>query len=302
MIDLRQIQALIAVAEEGSVARAATRLGWSQPTVDYHLKNLDRLAGIPLTTRSSRGSQLTAPGHLMRERGEEILNLADRALTDVRDLAAVGRTKVRFGTFPTAAARLLPGIAALLSNRGIEIDTTLAEVPNLVEQVNRRELDAALLYRIPGFEVPFRADVRSLHVLTDPLLLALPTAHPLAAAESIDEADLPQLASERWVLGSTPGDAVDEIVREVVGAGRSLATAVRSDDYAVVLGLIAAGMGVALIPSLMRANPPEGVVLRPINSTRFTRELVLAAPAPKGADAPIMHLSEAVRRAIHDLD
>ncbi|MGR4008991.1 LysR family transcriptional regulator [Leucobacter sp. 1207-22] len=302
MIDLRQIQALIAVAEEGSVARAAVRLGWSQPTVDYHLKNLDRLARIPLTSRSSRGSQLTAPGQLMRERGEEILNLADRALTDVRDLAAVGRTKLRFGTFPTAAARLLPGIAALLGNRGIELDTTLAEVPNLLEQVNRRELDAALLYRIPGFDMPFRPEVRSLHLLTDPLLLALPATHKLAGADTISEADLAQLVSETWVLGSTPGDAVDEIVREVVGAGKPLTTAVRSDDYAVVLGLIAAGMGVALIPSLMRAHPPEGVVLRPIQSSRFSRELILAAPVSKGADAPIMHLSEAVRRTIHDLD
>jgi len=87
MLDPRQLQALAAVAAEGSVARAAKRLGWSQPTVDYHLKNLDRLVGTDLTSRSTRGSRLTIAGQLMHERGEEILALADRALTDVRDLA-----------------------------------------------------------------------------------------------------------------------------------------------------------------------------------------------------------------------
>src|SRR5690606_9314944 len=94
MIDLRQLQALAAVADEGSVARAAVRLGWSQPTVDYHLRNLDRLAGTPLTRRGPRGSTLTAAGKLMLDRGRELLSLAERALTDVRDLAQLGHTKI----------------------------------------------------------------------------------------------------------------------------------------------------------------------------------------------------------------
>lgn len=304
MIDLRQLQALSAVAAEGSVARAAARLGWSQPTVDYHLKNLDRLVGTELTARSSRGSRLTNAGLLMLERGEEILGLADRTLTDVRDLAELGHVRLRFGIFPTAAARILPGIATRLSELGIELDATLAEVMPLVGGVNQHTLDAALVYAAGSYALPLRSEVHTTHVFTDPMLLALPAHHELAHIEEFDTTTLLQLGSANWVMGSTPGDTLDDLVRELFDETRvKLNVPVRTDDYAVVLGLIAANMGVALVPSLMRSSAPEGVVLRPIADDRFTRELLLAAPAgPAGPSAAVRQLAEAVRRSISALD
>ena len=304
MIDLRQLQALSAVAAEGSVARAATRLGWSQPTVDYHLKNLDRLVGTELTSRSTRGSKLTTAGQLMLERGEEILRLADRTLTDVRDLAELGHVRLRFGIFPTAAARLLPGIAARLAELGIELDATLEEVMPLVGGVNRHTLDAALVYAAGGYELPLRSEVHTTHVFTDPMLLALPAHHHLAGVERFDAEAILELGGENWVMGSTPGDTLDDLVRELFAASRITPSfAIRTDDYAVVLGLIAANMGVALVPTLMRSSAPEGVVLRPIADERFTRELILAAPAgPSGPSAAVRQLAEAVRRSITALD
>ncbi|QZY52492.1 LysR family transcriptional regulator [Leucobacter tenebrionis] len=304
MIDLRQLQALSAVSAEGSVARAAIRLGWSQPTVDYHLRNLDRLVGTDLTERSTRGSKLTTAGTLMLERGEEILGLADRALADVRDLAQLGRTRLRFGTFPTAAARLLPGIVSRVSEIGIELDAILEEVSPLVARVNQHTLDAALVYAASDYRLPFRSEVHTTHLFTDPMLIALPEAHSAAATQRFDRAALLALASESWVVGSTPGDTLDELVREVFEAeGYKLDVAIRTDDYSVVLGLIAAGMAVGLVPSLVAANPPDGVVLRPIEDPRFARELLLAAPAgPGGPSTAVRQLAEAVRRSITALE
>jgi DNA-binding transcriptional LysR family regulator len=304
MIDLRQLQALSAVAAEGSVARAATRLGWSQPTVDYHLKNLDRLVGADLTARSTRGSRLTTAGALMLERGEEILGLADRALTDVRDLAQLGRTRLRFGTFPTAAARLLPGIVGRVSELGIELDATLEEVAPLVARINQHTLDAALVYAAGSYQLPFRSEVHTTRLFTDPMLVALPAVHPAAAHARFDRSALLSLASDSWVVGSTPGDTLDELVREVFEVeGHKIDVAIRTDDYSVVLGLIAAGMAVGLVPSLVASNPPEGVVLRPIDDPRFARELLLAAPAgPGGPSTAVRQLAEAVRRSISALE
>ncbi|MFC5337728.1 LysR family transcriptional regulator [Leucobacter denitrificans] len=303
MIDLRQLQALSAVAEEGSVARAAIRLGWSQPTVDYHLKNLDRLVGTELTARSTRGSRLTTAGQLMLERGEEILGLADRTLTDVRDLAELGHVRLRFGIFPSAAARLLPGIALRLGELGIELDATLEEVMPLVAGVNQHTLDAALIYAAGGYDLPLRSEVHTTHVFTDPMLLALPAHHELADVERFDIDTLLTLRGENWVMGSTPGDTIDDLVREMYAAtGKEPTFAIRTDDYAVVLALIAANMGVALIPSLLQGLAPEGVVLRPITDERFTRELLLAAPAgPGGPSTAVRQLAEAVRRSISAL-
>lgn len=303
MIDLRQLLALSAVAAEGSVARAATRLGWSQPTVDYHLRNLDRLVGADLTTRSTRGSKLTTAGLLMLERGEEILGLTDRALTDVRDLAHIGRIRLRFGTFPTAAARLLPGITSRVAELGIELDATLEEVVPLLTRINQHTLDAALVYAAGGYQLPFRSEVHTTHLYTDPMLLALPEAHPAAHLRSFDREALLSLADDSWVIGSTAGDTLDDLIREeFLTAGHQINVAIRTDDYSVVLGLIGAGMAVALVPSLVSNNPPEGVVLRPIDDPRFARELLLAAPAgPGGPSAAVRQLAEAVRRSISAL-
>lgn len=304
MIDIRQLQALGAVAAEGSVARASQRLGWSQPTVDYHLKNLDRLVGTDLTSRSTRGSRLTIAGQLMHERGEEILALADRALTDVRDLAQLGHVRLRFGIFPTAAARLLPGIATRLAELGIELDATLEEVMPLVSGVNQHTIDAALVYSASGYSLPFKAEVHTTHVYTDPMLLALPANHELASIERFDTSSLLLLGNENWVMGSTPGDTIDDLVHELFStSGTDLSFAIRSDDYTVVLGLIAAHMGVAIVPSLVQHFAPPGVVLRPITDERFAREIILAAAAGSGGPSTaVRQLAEAVRRSVSSLD
>lgn len=300
MLDLRQIQALEAVAAEGSVARAARRLGWSQPTVDYHLKNLDRLVGTKVTSRSTRGSTLTTAGQLMLERGTEILRLSERALRDARDLAQLGHARLRVGIFPTAAGLLLPGIASRLTELGIELDATLAEVPPLVEAVNRHTLDAALVYTATGYPLPFRSGVHITKLYTDPMLVALPATHELAAVGQFDRDSLLELAGETWVSGSTPGDTLDDLVREMFAAAGSTPNfSLRSDDYSAVLGLIAANMGVSLVPSLLEGRTPDGVSLVPIADERFAREILLAAPA--GSEAPgtaVRQLAEAVRRSI----
>lgn len=304
VLDPRQLQALSAVAAEGSVSRAARRLGWSQPTVDYHLKALDRLVGSPLVARSTRGSTLTAAGRLLLDRGAEILALSDRALTDVREFAQIGRTKLRFGSFPTAAARLLPAIAARLREVGIELDAVLEEISPLVAQVNQRTLDAALVYTASGYSLPFRSDVQTTHLLTDPLLLALPAQHPAAGRASIDVEGLLALSDSSWVFSATPGDTLDDVVRDVFAAASlPFQVAVRTDDYAVALGMVAADLGVGLVPRLATEHVPIGVVLRPIDDARFAREILLATPASPGGPSPaVRQLAEAVRRAIAALD
>jgi DNA-binding transcriptional LysR family regulator len=298
VLDPRQLQALAALATEGSVARAALRLNWSQPTVDYHLKALDRLIGAPLTSRTNRGSSLTPAGSLMLERGNAILALSERALADVREFAKVGRVRLRFGSFPTAAARILPSIAHRLREVGIELDAVLEEISPLVSRMNQHTLDAALVYTASGYHLPFRHDIHTLPLLTDPLMLALPTDHPAAHRTSFDAEALLSLADSRWVFSSTPGDTLDDVVRDVF-TGSRFEVAVRTDDYSVALGMVAAGMGIGLIPRLAAVNVPEGVALKQIDDARFAREILLATVGSDAETSPaIRQLIEAVRRSL----
>ena len=307
MIDFRQLEALRAVDLEGSVARAAAHLGWSQPTVNYHLRNLEALVGTPLLQRSNRGTSLTSAGALMLERAIEILTLSDRAVVDVRDLGALGHARLRFGTFPTAAARLLPSIAAKTAEFGIDVDATLEEVAPLVGRVNRRELDAALVYSVPGYDLPFRADVVATEVLLDPLQLALPESHPLARRDVIDVPALLTLSGERWLLGATRGDPMDAVVEDAFAeAGHTLDVAIRTDDFSVMLGMIAAGMVIGMVPRLASGGASHpGVALRPIADPAFARSILLVAPGAGAASRPstaLRALGTAVRLAIAELD
>jgi molybdate transport repressor ModE-like protein len=301
VIDLRQLEALRAVHSEGSVTRAARLLGWSQPTVDYHLKNLDRLVGSPLLERSTRGSALTPVGYLVLDRGQEILTLSDRTLRDARELTKMGQMRLRFGTFPTAAARLLPSIASQVSDLGIDIDAVLEEVHPLVRKVNHREIDAALIYSVPGHELPLRSDILATEVMRDPLLLALPDSHELATKTSINMQTLLTLHEERWLLGATPNDPIDAVVVDAFAeAGFTLNVTIRTDDFHVMLGMIAARMAIGFIAKLASGPSHPGVALVPIENPSFARSILLASPVEsltRQPSAAVKQLTLAIRQA-----
>ncbi|GAB2555284.1 LysR family transcriptional regulator [Leucobacter ruminantium] len=306
MIDLRQFAALRAVHGEGSVTRAARRLGWSQPTVDYHLKNLERLVGAPVLHRTTRGSTLTPVGTLLLERGQEILTLTTRALRDAQDLTTRGQVRLRFGTFPTAAAKLLPSVVAQVGEHSVEVDATLSEVPVLVDRVHRRELDAVLVYSVPGYELPFQPGIVTTEVLRDPLMLALPDDHRLAARTSIDLPTLLTLHDERWLFGATWDDPMDRVVIDAFErAGHALEVAIHTDDFQVMLGMIAARMVIGMVPRLASGPVHPGVVLRPIEDPSFARSVLLAAPgegSQRQPSAAVRRLAAAIRRAVSELE
>lgn len=298
MLDLRQLQALQAIGAEGSVAKAARRLGVSQPSIDYHLKALETEVGSKLIERSNRGSTLTAAGALMAERGHEILALSNRAIADVRAFANLERLTINFASFPTAAARLLPQVTQRMREVGIELQVILEEIAPIVSRINSNAVDAALVYAARGKQLPFRSGVQTTHLLTDPLLLALPSKHPEATRPSFSVSQLRKFTDVDWVLGATPGDTIDEVISEVFGA-TSVNVRVRTDDYAVVMGLVASEMGFALVPQLAATNLAKGVALRPISDQRFAREILLATPNSAALATPAVgQLIEALRRAI----
>lgn len=301
MIDLRQLEALCAVSDAGSVVGAARALRSSQPTVNYHLKNLEREVGAPLLIRSTRGSTLTHVGSLLLERGSEILTLADRALQDTRELAEVGRMRVRFGIFPTAAASVLPHIVAHMRDLGIEISAELAETTTLIEQINVGALDAALVFTVPGHELPLPAAFETVEVHRDPLLLAIPSTHPLATSGPISTEAMLALHREPWILGATGRDAIDELIIDTFETAHlDIDVTLRTDDYQATLGLVAAGMAVAIVPALAVGGAHEGVTLRPVADPSFTRTILLATPAAESRTeraTAVRHLANAIRSA-----
>src|SRR5699024_5096247 len=189
-----------------------------------------------------------------------------------------GLTRMKFGTFPTAASALLPSIVKKSKLAGLHIDSTLEEIYQLVAHVNQHDYDAVLLYSVPGYDLPFTDTVTTTEVFREPMQLALPVSHPLAGRESVDVETLVSLQDENWLLGATRDDPIDTVVVDAFkAAGHQLEVEFRTDDYSVTV--------VVLVPLSASMGHHPGVALLPTEDPSLSRSLLLATPqSPAGSE------------------
>ncbi|NMO00263.1 LysR family transcriptional regulator [Gordonia sp. TBRC 11910] len=287
MLDLRQLRALRAVAEHGSVLRAAAALQWSQPTVTHHLRGLTRLLNAEMVTSDSNGTRLTPAGAAMLPHAIAILNRSDRALEEVAAMVASGRRRIAVGVFPSAGARLLPRVVRALNDAGFVPDVMEAELDPLLAAVVSLRVDAAIVYDSPGRRAILPPDFRVIPVRRERLSIIAPSAHRLAERDGVRLADL---AEERWVGGAAASDPVDATLsRAAAAAGFEPLIANRSDDYAVVAAYVAADFGVALVPELALPAHLDGLATIDVHDSTFERRifLVTAPSVDPGARAAL---------------
>ncbi len=268
----RRLQYFVAVAEELSFTRAAARLHMAQPPLSQQIALLESEIGAELFDRSRRAVRLTAAGAALLPEARRLLADLDRTVRSVRRVAegAVGRLTIGF--VPSAANGCLP--AALRAYRSTHpgVDLVLREngPDALLRGLHDRSLDVALLYLpVPDPDVVVAA------VATEHLLLAVPTGHPAATSASVALTDV---ADELFVLPEQHD--VPGLHAEVAALFSDVGVAPRVAQQGVwlvqtVLGLVAAGIGLAVVPSSVAALHRDGVVLRPLRAT--TRTVTLAA-------------------------
>lgn len=286
MLDLRQFRALLALDEHGSVAAAARALDWSQPTVAHHLAGLERATGTAVVESRASGTSLTVAGRLWLPHAAAIVGRADRALVEVAATLEQARRTVRFGVFPTAAARLLPRLVAAFDAAGLVPEIVEAELDVLASSLERLELDAAVVYTAPGAPAAHGVRRTGSGVLRTPLFtehfaLVVPVGHPLAAkggrASAAGPVRLADLAGERWVVGTLDDDPVDVAFRSAaLRAGFDPLLGPRSDDYRVVVEYVAAGLGLAFVPELAVPGGRDDLAVVEVVGAPLTREVTLA--------------------------
>lgn len=277
MIETRQLAALRAVAECGSVARAAESLAWSQPTVSHHLRGLARELSAPVVTASPGGTSLTAVGDAMLPHARAVLDRVARARDEVRRFAADQRRRIRLGVFPTVAARLLPDLVVGLQARGFTVTTREAEVDVLRGELADLRLDAAVLYTTDPDAHPTPAGFVTQHLFSESLVILLPATHPLARAKGVRLADL---GGDDWVLGAQRDEPLEQLLTAAAQrAGFVPRAAARSDDYQVVAAYVAAGVGVALVPASAVPPPTGGVVGVALGDQTLQRHVELISHA-----------------------
>ncbi|MEY6568630.1 LysR family transcriptional regulator [Streptomyces sp. PGLac3x] len=258
MIEARHLRVLRAVAATGSFSAAARELGCTQPAVSQQMKALESSAGTPLLIRTGREMRLTQAGEALTRHAAGILAGLTAAEEEVAAIAGLRAGRVRLVSFPSGSSSLVPAALAALraAHPGTRVSLEEAEPPRSAELLRAGDCDIALAFRYAGATAPDEWDdlvVRPL--LADRLVGLVPEGHRLADAES---AGIGELAADPWIAGCPR--CRRQLVEVCETEGFTPRIDFATDDYPAVLGLVAAGLGVAVLPALaLESLRPKGV-------------------------------------------
>jgi DNA-binding transcriptional LysR family regulator len=276
MLNVSRLRILKEVAYRGSFSAAAGALSYTQSAISQQIAALEGEAGMALLERHPRGVSLTAAGQTLMSHAEGILARLDAADAALSAIAGLRGGRLRMASFPTAGATLMPLAIATFRSAYPEVELTLAEgePEEIVPRLRAGELDLALLFEFAG-EALLQRDMEHLELLEDPMYLALPREHRLAARR---KPRLEDLKAESWVQTSRSSPCARHVVRSCHAAGFEPNVSFESDDYQTVQGLVAAGVGVALIPELALSVVREDIVIRALSPAPPVRQVIAAVP------------------------
>ncbi|QNP64806.1 LysR family transcriptional regulator [Streptomyces genisteinicus] len=246
MIEARHLRVLRAVAATGSFSAAARDLGCTQPAVSQQMKALESSAGTPLLIRTGREMRLTQAGEALVRHAAGILAGLTAAEEEIAAIAGLRAGRVRLVSFPSASSTLVPAALAALraAHPGTRVSLVDAEPPRSVEMLRDGDCDIALAFRY-GAGGGEWDDLTVRPLLTDRLVGLVPEGHRLAAEDTVAIKDL---ADEPWIAGCPR--CRRQLVDVCEEAGFTPRIDFATDDYPAVIGLVGAGLGVAVLPEL----------------------------------------------------
>ncbi|MDX3852195.1 LysR family transcriptional regulator [Streptomyces sp. AK02-01A] len=256
MIEARHLRVLRAVAATGSFSAAARELGCTQPAVSQQMKALESSAGTPLIVRTGREMRLTQAGEVLVRHATGILAGLVAAEEEIAAIAGLRAGRVRLVSFPSGSSTLVPTALAALraAHPGTRVSLVEAEPPASAELLRGGDCDVALAFRYGGSAAEWD-DLVVRPLLVDRLVGLVPEGHRLADAE---QAAMGELAEEPWIAGCPR--CRTQLVDACEKSGFTPRIDFATDDYPAVIGLVAAGLGVAMLPELaLESVRPKGV-------------------------------------------
>lgn len=293
MLDVRKLRLLRELAHRGTIAAVAQALAYTPSAVSQQLASLERETGRPLLTRTGRRVSLTPAGAVLVEHAEVILADLERAEAALAVDGEGLSGSVRLGTFTTALETVV--LPAMLEIARTESDLDLsvtevdpADVPDLLRS---GDLDMALVHEYDNVPSAMGSGTE-LEPLLDEVVFLASTSTPGGDGIGVIRGHV----ESRWIVGN-PGTLCHTMaIRTCQSQGFEPRVAHRVDDFAVVLRLVAAGAGVALVPQLGATDVPAGVVLTALPIGRRTRIAYRRGSRSHPAYAAV---SAELRRAAH---
>ncbi len=244
-VDLRQLRLFLAVAEVGNFTRAAERANLSQPALTHRIQGLEDELGVPLFTRTARGATLTPAGELLLEDARHLLDYAALSLRRVRRAGGITENALRVG-FDFVEFGGIPPMPSLLT----AFRERFPEAQVSLQTLEREELERALLEeRLDiGFALgpPSRSELGFHAILEGAYQVFVPVGHPLAEFEQVSRSDL---LSERLLLPRLNARDDAALLAYLQLDGREPKVVYKGAELAAFEGLLAAGEGMAVLPS-----------------------------------------------------
>ncbi|MBT1620177.1 MULTISPECIES: LysR family transcriptional regulator [Curtobacterium] len=307
-IDPQLLRVLRAVADGGSITRAAAAIGSSQPAVSQLVARAEQRLGHALVLRGGRGATLTHAGQVLADHALHVQAALTAAREDLDAVGGLSRGRVRLAGFPSASSALVPAVLARLAATAPGVTTSYVEVepPEALDLLRGGAVDVALTFTYVGDEIGSAPDpglvTRALG--RDPLALVTPVepggAERLRPVGST-VVDLASHHDARWI-GGCPR-CRGHLLASCASAGFTPDIVLETDNAAAVVGLVAAGLGVALLPRLALATTviPAGVAIDPVDDDLARRVEVVVARGAERVPSVLAAL-DAVRSAAHLLD
>jgi DNA-binding transcriptional LysR family regulator len=296
MLNASRLNVLREVVERGSFSAAGEALSYSQSAVSQAIATLEREVGATLIVRDRRGLRPTTAGAALAAHAEAILGRMDAAEAEVAAIAGGRGGRLRVASFPTAGATVIPPAIASFraSHPGVEVSLAEDEPEVIGPRLRSGEFDLVLLFEFEGVGERLEAGMRRFPLLDDPLYLALPSGHPLATRRKLR---LEDLRDEAWVQTSESSPCARHVVRSCHAAGFEPRVSFESDDYQVVQGLVATGVGVALIPELALSATREDIQIRELSPRSPVRKVFAATPRGAGVTPGVATMLDVLRDA-----
>src|SRR5204863_2666339 len=284
MLNPQRLRVFREVAGRGSFSAAAEELSYTQSAVSQAVAALEAGLGVVLLERDRRGARPTSAGAALVAHADGILAQLDAAEAEVAAIAGVRGGQLTMASFPTAGATIVPLAVAMFRDAHPDVALTLAEgePEEIAPRLRGGEFDLALLFEFEGVSEGLGTGLRRIELLEDPMYLALPDAHPLADSPRVR---LQDLSAESWVQTSADSPCARHVVRSCHSAGFEPTVSFETDDYQTVQGLVAAGVGVALIPQLALSTVRADITIRALHPRAPVRTVLAATARSRTAPA-----------------
>jgi len=286
-MDIRRLELLRELADRGSITAVAAATHRTPSAVSQQLKILEREAGIPLTNRAGRGIQLTPAGRALARTAQDVATAIERAEAMWADFRSQPRGEVTLAIFPSAGQMLLPQLlSAVDALPGLDLmcrdlDTFVTDMADLTADFDIVVIDAPGV--LPAWS---KRGLVVVPLMREPLDVALPDGHRLAAKLALTPADL---VNETWI--GVPSDLpFDRILRGIEAANSSpVHVSQRFADNGIVEALVASGHGIGILPRYTTRDRENGIITRPLTGVRASR-LISALMRPDRAERPSVRL------------